>query len=473
MSNQPHRRDRRAHGWGAALILTWLALAAGPSYAQPTATLEWTPNTESDLQGYEIFRSLTPCSKAVEGTTLVSLTKVGTVATWPDPNLPATTRAVCYGIKALDTSNNVSSMSNLAEKLFPRPAPVLVGHWTQKTDVPHDAQQNLKYYTIHALVYPKAALVGFNPVLVKNYTYFFYASSRGYCGEGGVLAGHSSTGRACDPTPLTPLAWNVLTATYDGATLSIYRDKILTQSVASPVPLDSTDLLQIAGSKFNEVCNCDLEVWLYDQAMTSTEVTSLPGAPSNPAILAVAPTVLSFAAVAGGPDPAAQTVQITNSGTGTFAWTAVANQPWLSVTPSTGLPSAAVTVAVARGSLPAGTHLGNITIAAPDLTSVSIAVTFTVTSDVTPPRAPTDLKLSLRPTTGSAVLSWAQPGGQPDAYRVDYFYHTAWKELLRVPGSELHATVLLPEVGRRTFRICAVATATVLCNNREGIWLAR
>src|SRR5256885_13164784 len=44
-------------------------------------------------------------------------------------------------------------------------------------------------FSIAAWVNPKVAASGFRAVVVKNYTYFLYASVSGYCGNGGVLAG--------------------------------------------------------------------------------------------------------------------------------------------------------------------------------------------------------------------------------------------------------------------------------------------
>lgn len=257
------------------LVLALIALLLMPVHAiATTVTLEWNGNTEEDLAGYEVWRQLNACSTPEA---LSLFTKIGKeLTTWQDTSVPDDTEAICYGLKAFDTSKNVSPMSNLAGKQLIRPEAQLLGHWLEKTDIAHDPSQNLKRYTIHALVKPKAALVGFNPILVKNYTYFFYASVKGYCGDGGILVGNDSTHRLCTPTPLEPNRWTALTATFDGAQLKLYRDGAFVTSGQAPAPLDSSESLQIAGSKFNEVCNCDLEVWLYDQALTADEIAALP-----------------------------------------------------------------------------------------------------------------------------------------------------------------------------------------------------
>lgn len=466
------RQAKAAQRFIAVLIFFSAVCLPFVVFAQTSVTLTWTQNTEADLAGYEFHRAFIDCNTPNAATLLQPHVKVGKVGTYTE-TLPAGTKVVCYALKAFDTSNNFSALSNLAGKTFVRPNPVLQGHWTTKTDVPHAASQNLKAYTIHAVVNPKAAMTVFSPVLVKNYTYFFYAAVKGYCGDGAIMAGHTGTNRVCVNQPLPPNEWTAITATYDGTTLTVYRKGVAVGSMAMPSPLDSTDTMQIGGSKYNETCNCEQEVWLYDQALTAAEVASLPSEPAALPVIQVTPAVLSFTATGGPLNPISQSVVVANIGTGSLAWTAVSTQPWLTVTPSTGQSGDVMTVTVARGALAAGTYLGTIALSAPNATTVSIAVTFTVLPDTVPPQIPTDLKLSSRPTAGTAVLSWVQPGGPPDSYRIDYFKGTAWAELLRVPGSDLQTVVTLPDVGRRTYRICAVSGASLLCNNRDGIWLSR
>lgn len=439
--------------------------------AQQTATLTWTQNTEADLAGYEFHRAFIDCNAPNAATLLQPHVKVGKVGTYTE-TLPAGTKIVCYALKAFDTSNNFSALSNLAGKVFPV-TPTLLGHWDKKTDVPNDPKYNIKTFTIHGLVRPKAPLVGFAPLFVRNYTYFLYASSTGYCGAGAPLTGGAVTSeRPCDPTPVPEQVWTSLTATYDGTTITLYRNKTVVGTKPMLPPPDSTETIQIGGSKFNELCNCDLEVWLYEGAMTATAVAALPQAPT-PAVIQVTPSVLSFTRAVGQPDPASQTVAVANVGAGTLIWAASANQPWVTVSPADGTGPGTLTVSVARGALPVGTHLANITVTATDAQPVTIAVTFKVEADVTPPLPPTNFRLSERPSAATALLAWVQPGGQPESYRVDRFLNTAWVEDKRVPGAVTQTEVLLPEVGRRQYRICAMQNAALLCNNREGVWIAR
>ncbi len=470
MSNHAHHQSAGYWVLGLGILLALTSPSIGE--AQPAATLDWNANTETDLGGYEIFRSLTPCPSDPAGPGLSAVTRVGKVTTWKDPALPATATVVCYGIKAFDTSNNISPMSNLVSKSFTRPAPTLLGHWTQKTDVPHAANQNLKTYTIHALVNPKAPMTVFSPALVKNYTYFLYSAVKGYCGDGALMAGHTASGtvqRVCVAQPLEPGQWTAVTSTYDGTTLTVYRNRVAVGSAAMPPPNDSTGSMQIGGSKYNETCNCDQEVWLYDQAMTATEVAALPKAPTTAPVIKVTPTTLTFTGSVGQPDPAAQVVAVTNAGTGTLTWTATSDQSWLTVTPE----AAQVHVAVRRGTLVPGSYIGTITISSPGLTSATVTVTYTVKADTIPPQAPGPLRLVDRPTAGTATLAWSQSGQPPTQYRIDRFVGTGWRELMRVPGTMLSVQAPLADVGRRQFRVCSVLSASVLCNDREGVWVAR
>src|SRR5471030_7136 len=106
---------------------------------------------------------------------------------------------------------------------------------------------------------------------------------------------------------------------------------------------------------------------------------------TSQATLAVTPASLQFAS-AGGAAPPAQSIQLTNSGSGalSFSATATASAPWLSVSPAAGTVTsttpAALSVSVSPAGLSAGTYTGSIQIAAVGAsnTPASIGVTFTV-----------------------------------------------------------------------------------------------
>jgi len=85
----------------------------------------------------------------------------------------------------------------------------------------------------------------------------------------------------------------------------------------------------------------------------------------GPAILRVSPTSLSFSSEVGR-NPASQTVQITNAGTGTLNWNATADQPWINLNPASGTAPSTITVSLNAVSLAAGSYSGRITISAPE-----------------------------------------------------------------------------------------------------------
>lgn len=96
--------------------------------------------------------------------------------------------------------------------------------------------------------------------------------------------------------------------------------------------------------------------------------------------IGVSPSSLSFAATAGGSNPANQTISITNGGGGTLNWTASDNAAWLTVSPSSGTAPATLTAAVNISGLSAGTYNATITINATGATNspVNVPVTLTV-----------------------------------------------------------------------------------------------
>src|SRR6185437_15621115 len=105
--------------------------------------------------------------------------------------------------------------------------------------------------------------------------------------------------------------------------------------------------------------------------------SSMPGAP--PSLLA-SPSSLQFAAFAGQGNPAPQTVNVYNQGSGTLNWTASSNASWL-IVPASGTTPTALSVSVNSSQLATGTYSGTITINAtgsntgPQTVAVSLVVT--------------------------------------------------------------------------------------------------
>ena len=117
------------------------------------------------------------------------------------------------------------------------------------------------------------------------------------------------------------------------------------------------------------------------KAVPGTDAITIMAAVPGPT-LAATPTSLQFAYTSGGTVPAAQSVQITNSGSGTLTWTAAASDAWLSVSAASGTAPSTLSVSVSPTALKTGTYNGKVTITATDAANspLTIDVTLTVTA---------------------------------------------------------------------------------------------
>ena len=149
------------------------------------------------------------------------------------------------------------------------------------------------------------------------------------------------------------------------------------------------------------------------------QLISPPSAPIpsiNPAIGA-SPTSLSFAATAGGANPATKVLSISNTGGGTLSWTATDSATWLTLSPASGTGNGTVTLTATTGTLTAGSYSGTVTMSATGAVPRTVPVTFTVAAAPVPPAigaSPTSL--SFAATAGGAnpaaqVLSISNTGG--------------------------------------------------------------
>ena len=135
---------------------------------------------------------------------------------------------------------------------------------------------------------------------------------------------------------------------------------------------------------------------------------TVTAAPVTPAIGA-SPASFSFTAQAG-TNPAAQTLNISNTGSGTLSWSASNNAPWLTLSPASGTGNGTVTASVTTGTLTVGTYSGTATVSATGATPVTVPVSFTVTAAPVPPAIGTS------PT--SLSFTAAQGGANPSAQTV-------------------------------------------------------
>ena len=98
---------------------------------------------------------------------------------------------------------------------------------------------------------------------------------------------------------------------------------------------------------------------------------------ATPAI-GLSPTSLTFSGTAGGANPAAQTIGVSNTGSGTLTWTASDNAAWLTLTPTSGTNAGTMTASVNTAGLTAGTYNTTVSVAATGSTTKTLPVTLTV-----------------------------------------------------------------------------------------------
>jgi hypothetical protein len=141
-------------------------------------------------------------------------------------------------------------------------------------------------FTIEAWVYPTSSITDFAAILVKNYVYYLYAGSSGYCGAGGVLAGYdtgSASVNPCYATALTANTWTHVAATYDRTTLTIYISGNAVSSLSGSAFMPAgTGTLQIGASQFGEYFPGRLdEIRVYNYARNAAQIVTDRDTPIN------------------------------------------------------------------------------------------------------------------------------------------------------------------------------------------------
>src|SRR5439155_12187098 len=134
-------------------------------------------------------------------------------------------------------------------------------------------------FTLSAWVNPASAFTDFRSILAKNYKYYLYASGAGFCGDGSPLGGlfEVMDTVVCQPSPLPVNTWTHLTVTYNGSTLTLYRNDaaVATASVSGTLS-PSTETLQIGASQYGEYFQCLIdEVRVYNRALSATEIQTI------------------------------------------------------------------------------------------------------------------------------------------------------------------------------------------------------
>jgi hypothetical protein len=144
--------------------------------------------------------------------------------------------------------------------------------------------------------------------------------------------------------------------------------------------------------------------WTEGSRRSSCNLSAYGSASTSSPILSVSQSTLSFSATQGsGTNPAASTVNITNTGGGSLTFTAGSDSSWLSVTPTSGTAPQELQISAILGTIVAGTYTGHVTVIAAG--AQSSPATITVTFNVSLPTAAPALSVS--PTT----LSFAATQG--------------------------------------------------------------
>jgi uncharacterized protein (TIGR03437 family) len=107
------------------------------------------------------------------------------------------------------------------------------------------------------------------------------------------------------------------------------------------------------------------------------------------ATLAVTPQTLTFNYAPGGTTPAAQTISIANTGSGTLSWIASSSVSWATLSAASGTATASATaklsVSVNPASLAVGSYNGNVQIAAAGASGSPVSVSLTLVVGVAQP----------------------------------------------------------------------------------------
>jgi uncharacterized protein (TIGR03437 family) len=151
----------------------------------------------------------------------------------------------------------------------------------------------------------------------------------------------------------------------------------------------------------------DLTGLLTISVLSTTGNDSITALVESPPTISVSQTSLQFTADVGGSNPVAQSIDITNAGAGTLAWTASATSAtgsWLNVSPSLGIAPSALSIAVNAAGLAAGTYAGTVQIAATGASNSPLSISVTLTVAAAPPTLTVSPQsLNFQYTAGGAV----------------------------------------------------------------------
>jgi hypothetical protein len=155
----------------------------------------------------------------------------------------------------------------------------------------------------------------------------------------------SSSAGAVAWTASSNVPWLQLSPT-SGATNSSIQVTANTQGLAGGTYSGQLRITSLAAPNSPQIVNVTLTVVL------------------PPPTLALTPQVMNFTAIAGQAPPAAQTLTVTNPGSGSISWTAVTDSAWLNVSTASGSTPSQISVSINGSGLALGSYVGHVTVSA-------------------------------------------------------------------------------------------------------------
>ena len=208
-------------------------------------------------------------------------------------------------------------------------------------------------------------------------------------------------------------------------------------------------------------------VELSSSAWDSIDIMTAPAS-----AIAVAPTNLQFAYSVGGTIPAAQFIQITNSGGGTLNWSATTSASWLSIAPTSGTAPTTLSVLVSPTGLGAGTYTGSVQISAVGASDSPQTVSVTLTVNAPPPT----ISLSAVQLHFSYAIGGAAPASQSvvvsnsggGTFTWSAASSASWLTLTSAPGV-LTVAVNLAGLSPNTYTGTITITAAAASNSPQAV----
>src|SRR5436305_3526314 len=220
-----------------------------------------------------------------------------------------------------------------------------------------------------------------------------------------------------DWVALTPAHWLTITPGHgqlptDGATTAMVdASEVAAGTYSSAIALVSQLSILLVPVQL-DVSPSPTSTQPVAQASSSVPVPTSVGSPA----LALSTTAVNFSTVQGGAAPPAQTVTLTNNGQGSAQWsiTSAGQDPWLSVTPTSGAldngQAATVTLSASVSGLTPGTYSSRLSFNATDSSGAAVPgdaqtvlVQLTISSSAQP--APPVQSCSLQATPTSLVFT--------------------------------------------------------------------